>query len=234
MIRLHSSAAYPPHRSPIFGPSYAASQQCYSAVENIVALARYSVGVNVLDQLGPPFAFSLWVAARVLLVHGSTVEKCVSPDIHFLVETLTKIGRNWPLALRYATILQRVIDEYQESQSTGAADGQRATPPPSVTILADMRRCAYDLDVLISNQPRHHQSLSHPVPMPRPAAPSEAECHYLEAFDFFNYPRLATPISTHINSLNMDPSLQRFEENQFNITNFSVDVNSDWLADTFV
>ena len=201
-------------------------------MENIVALANYSVSTNVLDQLGPPFAFSLWVAARVLLVHGSTVEKHVSPDIHFLVETLRKIGRFWPLALRYATILQRVIDEYQESQSTCVTDGQKATPPPSVTILADMRRCAYDLDVLISNQPRHHQSLTHQIPMPRNAAPSEAECHYLEAFDFFNYPRLASPIAGPTNGL-MDPSLHRFDENQFNITNFSVDVNSDWLAGNF-
>ena len=185
-----------------------------------MALARYAAKTNMLDQLGPPFAFCLWVAARVLLVHGSTIEKYVSQDIHFLVETLRKIGRFWPLALRYAMILQRVIDEYQESQSTSVPDGQKATPPPSVTILADMRRCAYDLDVLISNQPRHHQPY-----VPRSAAPSEAECHYLEAFDFFNYPRLATPVTGL-----MDTSLQRLEDNQFNITNFSVDVNQDWLA----
>jgi hypothetical protein len=35
VIRLHSSAAYPTTRSPIFTPSYSASQRCHGAVENI-------------------------------------------------------------------------------------------------------------------------------------------------------------------------------------------------------
>ncbi|CRK48123.1 hypothetical protein BN1723_001380 [Verticillium longisporum] len=38
VIRLHSSAAYPTTRSPIFTPSYSASQRCHGAVENIAAL----------------------------------------------------------------------------------------------------------------------------------------------------------------------------------------------------
>ena len=57
-------------------------------MENIVALAHYAVNNNLLYQLGPPFAFHLWVAARVLLVHGSTIEKYVSTDIHFLVDAM--------------------------------------------------------------------------------------------------------------------------------------------------
>lgn len=41
VIRLHSSAAYPTTRSPIFTPSYSASQRCHGAVENIAALGEY-------------------------------------------------------------------------------------------------------------------------------------------------------------------------------------------------
>ena len=200
-------------------------------MENIIALTRYAVNNNQLAQLGPPLAFSLWVAARVLLVHGSTVEKYVSQDIHFLVDTLRKIGRYWPLALRYARILQRVIDEYQESRSTALPEGAKTTPP-SVTILADMRRCAYDLDVLISNQPRYSYSQAVSSQTLRNAAPSEAEYQYLEAFDFFNYPRLAMPLTTPGNGM-VGPSLQRFDADQFNISNFSVDTNADWLASNF-
>ena len=125
--------ADPPHRSPIFSPSYAASQQCYSSVENIVALAQYVVHHRLVANLGPPFAFSLWVTARVLLVHGSTIEKHVSQDIHFLVETLEDIGRHWSIAARYASILSLVIREFSLPES-------EKTTPSSVTILADMRR----------------------------------------------------------------------------------------------
>ena len=186
---------------------------------------------KILPQVGPSFAFSLWVAARVLLVHGSTIEKNVSPDIHFLVDTLTKIGRFYAVAVRYGKILKRVIDEYQESFSTTLPDGTKATPS-SVTILADMRRCAYDLDVLISNQPRSNQSQTASAQMARNNGPSELEYQYLEAFDFFNYPRLPAPLGSSANGL-IDPTLQRFDTHQFNINNFSVDVNSDWLAGNF-
>ena len=141
------------------------------------------------------------------------------------------MGRIWGLSRRYATILSRVMDEYQESQATDAPDDQKETPP-SVAILADMRRCAYDLDVLISSQPRHKQPAPAQVQASRIAPPTEASISYLEAFDFFNYPRLTTPL-VGANEGIIDPSLQRFDENQFNITNFCVDVNSDWLAGTF-
>ncbi|KAI8294323.1 putative transcriptional regulatory protein [Colletotrichum sp. SAR11_240] len=43
---------------------------------------------NGLDLLGPPFAFSLWVAARLLLVHAATVGCPVDPKIDFFIETL--------------------------------------------------------------------------------------------------------------------------------------------------
>lgn len=143
----------------------------------------------------------------------------------------SKMGRIWGLSMRYAKILSRVMDEYQESQASDAPDHQKETPP-SVTILADMRRCAYDLDVLISSQPRHRQPAPAQMQASRVAPPTEASISYLEAFDFFNYPRLATPLTGTADGM-IDPSLQRFDENQFNITNFSVDVNSDWLAGNF-
>ena len=108
VIRLHSSAAYPTTRSPIFTPSYSASQRCHGAVENIAALGEFAVQNGMLVKLGPPFAFTLWVAARLLLVHGSTVEHKLSPQIGFLVDTLREMGRYWPVAARYCELLQRV------------------------------------------------------------------------------------------------------------------------------
>ncbi len=53
VIRLHSSAAYPTTRSPIFTPSYSASQRCHAAVENITALGEFVVGAWLAEQARP-------------------------------------------------------------------------------------------------------------------------------------------------------------------------------------
>lgn len=142
----------------------------------------------MLTKLGPPFAFSLWVAARLLLVHGSTIDHHVNPAIQPLVDTLREMGYYWKVAERYATLLQRVMDEYRESEIAPVpASGVRETPS-TVRILADMRRCAYDLDFLISRQPRQAKQQMNSVTPARTPAPNELE--YLDVFDFFNMPRL--------------------------------------------
>ncbi|PVH80765.1 hypothetical protein DL98DRAFT_531794 [Cadophora sp. DSE1049] len=233
VIRLHSSAAYPTTRSPIFTPSYSASQRCHGAVENIAALGEFVVQNGMLPKLGPPFAFTLWVAARLLLVHGSTIEHKLSPQIQFFVDTLREMGRYWLVAERYTAILQRVLDEHRDSERSAGTSGERVTPS-SVKILADMRRCAYDLDFLISRQPKHIGMVSR-LPSVTPArTPAPNELEYLDVFDFFNVPRLpVAPGDLGQVSGNGVGDLHIPEmgngANEFNITNFMVDANSDWL-----
>jgi hypothetical protein len=234
VIRLHSSAAYPTTRSPIFTPSYSASQRCHGAVENIAALGEYVVQNQMLPKLGPPFAFTLWVAARLLLVHGSTIEHKLSPQIQFLVDTLREMGRYWLVSERYTAILQRVLDEHRDSERSAGANGERVTPS-SVKILADMRRCAYDLDFLISRQPKHVGIVSR-MPSVTPArTPAPNELEYLDVFDFFNVPRLPVAPGADMGQISGNgvgemhlPEISN-GSNEFNITNFMVDANSDWL-----
>ncbi|KAF4633660.1 hypothetical protein G7Y89_g4456 [Cudoniella acicularis] len=236
VIRLHSSAAYPTTRSPIFTPSYSASQRCHGAVENIAALGEFVVQNGMLPKLGPPFAFTLWVAARLLLVHGSTIEHKLSPQIQFFVDTLREMGRYWLVAERYTAILQRVLDEHRDSEHSAGANGERVTPS-SVKILADMRRCAYDLDFLISRQPKHAGMVSR-MPSVTPArTPAPNELEYLDVFDFFNVPRLPVPPNGDTGHMGNNgngvgeilPTELSNGVNEFNITNFMVDANSDWL-----
>ncbi|KAL3445692.1 fungal-specific transcription factor domain-containing protein [Aspergillus insuetus] len=253
VISLHSSAAYPTTRSPIFTPSYSASQRCLLAVDNILSVTRFVVNNQILDKLGPPFAFTLWVSARLLLVHGSTIAHTVSPDIMFIVDTLSRMGKYWKVAERYSSILQRVLDEYGEYQQSGAVDGDRSTPS-SVKILADMRRCAFDLDFLISRQPRSSPSSSQPAAstsgmLSRSLAPNELE--YLDVFGFFNVPRVPAGRAPDINSLDMSESVNNpmsihgltgtgnpgsivdgtpTNTNEFNITNYLIPTpETDWL-----
>ncbi|ORY56404.1 fungal-specific transcription factor domain-containing protein [Pseudomassariella vexata] len=253
VIRLHSSAAYPTTRSPIFTPSYSASQRCHGAVENIAALGEFVVQNGLLTKLGPPFAFTLWVAARLLLVHGSTVEHKLAPQIAFFVDTLREMGRYWPVAARYSELLQRVLDEHSDSERSMGTTGERVTPS-SVRILADMRRTAFDLDFLISRQPRHHTGDPSRIPSVTPArTPAPNELEYLDVFDFFNVPRLpfnnevqAQAAAHHQNeqqngngngngnmdAMHADPppaTPGHSGANEYNITNFMVDASSDWL-----
>ncbi|KAI0153658.1 fungal-specific transcription factor, partial [Pestalotiopsis sp. NC0098] len=245
VIRLHSSAAYPTTRSPIFTPSYSASQRCHGAVENIAALGEFVVQNGLLPKLGPPFAFTLWVSARLLLVHGSTVEHKLSPQIAFLVDTLREMGRYWPVAAQYCQLLQRVLDEHSDSERAVGTTGERVTPS-SVRILADMRRTAFDLDFLISRQPRHIAGGPSRMPSVTPArTPAANELEYLDVFDFFNVPRLPFHAGdngqanggnngNNGNDMNIDQpdgngGNQNGAANEFNITNFMVDANSDWL-----
>ncbi|PYH93476.1 C6 transcription factor [Aspergillus ellipticus CBS 707.79] len=253
VIRLHSSAAYPTTRSPIFTPSYSASQRCLLAVENILSVTRFVVDNNILDKLGPPFAFTLWVSARLLLVHGSTIAHTVSPDIIFFVNTLAQMGKYWKVAERYSAILQRVLDEYGEYQQSGVSDCDRATPS-TVKILADMRRCAFDLDFLISRQPRSSPSgsqLSAPATTAiRNPAPNELE--YLDVFGFFNVPRVPTTRAPDVLNLDISDAVNNpisvngltgagnatssvidgshSNTNEFNITNYLIPTpETDWL-----
>ncbi|OIW29275.1 fungal-specific transcription factor [Coniochaeta ligniaria NRRL 30616] len=261
VIRLHSSAAYPTTRSPIFTPSYSASQRCHQAVENVAALGEFVVSHGLLPKLGPPFAFTLWVCARLLLVHGSTVEHKLSPQIPFFVDTLREMGRYWPVAARYSELLTRVLDEHRDSERQG--DG---VTPSSVKILSDMRRTAFDLDFLISRQPKHNssggggpggqagggvngagwQSRLASVTPARTPAPNELE--YLDVFDFFNVPRLpfVPPGAGGGGEMNGEGGMANGSggggegqaaqgqngamlPGEFNITDFMVDANRDWL-----
>ncbi|KAG6003365.1 hypothetical protein E4U21_002081 [Claviceps maximensis] len=239
VIRLHSSAAYPTTRSSIFTPSYSASQRCHGAVEKIAALGEFVVRNRLLTKLGPPFAWTMWVSARLLLVHGSTVEHKLSPQIGFFVQTLRGMGQYWPVATRYSQLLQRVLDEHRDSEQKG--DG---VTPSSVKILADMRRTAFDLDFLISRQPRHSSivSLSGGLPIVAPGQTAASnELDYFYVFDFFNVPRLpfggensgdaAQPMpgpSSRMGALD-DRHNTFMTSNEFNITNFLMDASSDWL-----
>jgi hypothetical protein len=66
----------------------------------------------------------------------------------------------------------------------------------------------------------------------RTPAPNELE--YLDVFDFFNVPRLPVAPGSDIGHVSGNGADMHMAEiingsNEFNITNFMVDANSDWL-----
>jgi hypothetical protein len=120
VIRLHSSAAYPTVQSHIFKPSYTAMQKCLAAVEGLRGIAQDVVSAGMADLLGPPFAFSLWVSVRLLLVHGSITDHEMDPNVGIFMTTLEQMGQYWEIARRYNEILGRILKQHQQSRQSAA------------------------------------------------------------------------------------------------------------------
>lgn len=185
MIRLHSVAAYPTTLSPLFRSSYSAAQRCLSAVDNITTITRMALSHNLIPLLGPTFAFTIWVATRLLLVHASTTSSPSIPDISLFLDALRTGSKLWEVAGRYCGIIERVIDELVRGEGS------------CVEILSDMRMTAYSVDVMISRQP----DLRAPALQAAAAAAEEEEAaaaaagtradgDLLDVFAWFNFPRV--------------------------------------------
>jgi Fungal specific transcription factor domain len=203
VIRLHSAAAYPTAISPIFTPSFNAMQRCLGAVESLREIAQDTINNSMLDLLGPPFAFSLWTSAKLLLVHAATVDNPTDqqtqtqahspngpalasatgngsaidiPKISFFITTLSAMATHWRLAAIYADTLTRVLHEGQQAARAAAA----GTPSTAKTF-KEMRKNAYELSVLLAKRAESGNSSV----VREPAA---HEMEYLDVFEFFNYP----------------------------------------------
>lgn len=138
VIRLHSSAAYPTVQSHIFKPSYTAMQKCLAAVEGLRGIAQDVVSAGMADLLGPPFAFSLWVSVRLLLVHGSITDHEVDPNVGIFMSTLEQMGQYWEIAQRYTQILSSILQQHQQNKNSAGMGNVSGSPP--VRTFTAMRR----------------------------------------------------------------------------------------------
>ncbi|RGP77179.1 zn ii 2cys6 transcriptional activator [Fusarium longipes] len=206
-VRLHSSAAYPTVRSHIFVPSHYAMQRCLSAVQSLGDITRDVLEADGLNLLGPSFAFSLWVAARLLLVHAATVGCTVDSQIDFFIETLRDVGQHWEVANNYSKILQRVVQRARQGDMGFSA----------------MRRSAYDLVTLTSTA--RHSGLE----ATSTQATSLSELDNIDVFEFFNYPR-ASPNSIAQSQLQLQPMRTQAPGPESGRGNGVPDPEADWLA----
>ncbi|KAI5460413.1 hypothetical protein BGZ63DRAFT_358129 [Mariannaea sp. PMI_226] len=168
LIRLNSAAAYPIATSPIFTSSFRAMQTCLSAVDSLQSIAQNVLETDSLSLLGPHFAFSLWVSARLLLVHAAAVGGEVESKIDFYIATLREMGRYWNVASGYSATLSRLIEQGRHGDNT----------------FAKMRCCAYELAATVS------LARSSSLEDTWTQETSLIELDYVDVFGFFNYPRL--------------------------------------------
>ncbi|KAL5353317.1 hypothetical protein ACLOAV_001353 [Pseudogymnoascus australis] len=179
VIRLHSAAAYPSVHSHIFKPSFVAMQRCLAAVASLKEIAMDVINTGMLNLLGPPFALSLWISARLLIVHASIAEHGLDPNVEIFVSILDQMGQYWPVAQKYSDVLTRLLSQHRPADQTVSKAVSSA-----MRAFAEMRSRAYELNLLMVQQRR---SVLEPISIIT-LAPNEIE--YLDVFDFFNYPRL--------------------------------------------
>lgn len=227
VIRLHSSAGYSLIKSDFFTSSPSAARKCVQAAKNMVILARQVSAMGNWECLGPHYAWSLWVSARLLLVDSVTSNQGAFPvDLEFLIAALKQMGQVWKVASRYWEILSLVIDEELELRGTPGSDQRRST-----ALLSDMRRNAYALDYLLSN--KNNNELDKDVPQRQPANPQDSSpdggLGYPDIngmFDFFNWPR---PLDSDGAITPMLHSLDEYK-NILSREGFELDSNQeDWL-----
>lgn len=219
VIRLHSVAAYPTIRSQIFTPSYNAMQRCLGAVESLREIAQDTISNSMLDLLGPPFAFSLWTSARLLLVHAATMDCEIDPKIRFFMSTLHQMGQYWQIAYTYAEILNRVVEEGQQSAHNFA--GNNIANSSTARNFKEMRKSAYETSQLLAQR---STDASEPTIVKEPIA---NELEYLEVFDFFNYPLTAIPvIDQATGTTQIQPGSSALQSPNFTMPTRE----SDWLS----
>ncbi|KFZ01857.1 hypothetical protein V500_00587 [Pseudogymnoascus sp. VKM F-4518 (FW-2643)] len=217
VIRLHSAAAYPSVHSHIFKPSFVAMQRCLAAVESLKEISVDVINTGMLDLLGPVFALSVWVSARLLIVHASIAEHELDPNVVFFVSILDQMGQYWPVAQKYAEILSRLLSQHLPVDQTGPE-----AVSSTMRTFAGMRSRAYQLNLLMVQQRR---SVLEPISSITPA-PNELE--YLDIFDFFIYPRLNLGKSRNIQELMViSENVQPINRSLF--THYAIpDPENDW------
>ncbi|KAI0107838.1 fungal-specific transcription factor domain-containing protein [Nemania sp. FL0031] len=136
-IRMYTVAAFPSTSSPYMKPSSSGRSRCRESVKNVVSLVT-SIQPHELEQLGPMFAFVVWVASRSLVILWTsgyeTTYETMPADLKPMMWTLRQMAAYWPCAQRYVDIIQLILDT---KNNPGG--------PIGLEIFNDTRRTAYGL-----------------------------------------------------------------------------------------
>lgn len=181
IIRLNSSVAYQKFDSNFFLLSSTAKKKCLDSANSIASFsARIPTLLNCSSGstyaiCGPFYAFTLWVAARLLFVDALRSGDEFPSELDQLISVLSSIGGLWESASRYSDILSFLKNEEIENRANGRSlmaeingfgtldesntDSDIKDPSDSLAnhsksarIFADMRFNAYSLDVSLSKK----------------------------------------------------------------------------------
>lgn len=135
---MYTVAAFPSTTSPYFRPSSSARTRCRQAIRSVAGLVA-SLERHQIPQLGPMFAFIVWVAARSLVIiwtsgHEATYGSAPPGDLDALLGALRRSAERWPCAQRHVEMIQLILDT---KNNPGGATG--------LDVFSDTRNTAYGL-----------------------------------------------------------------------------------------
>jgi hypothetical protein len=169
VIQLHGVIAYPPeqtHGSHGCCSRAAADsrQQCLASATMVMRIATDVTNVaadDVGDRLGWPFAWSLWVTARHLLVaelHGA--ETTPQHHLDVLLNALEQMAQHWQIAGKYWRLLNKAMGDLRSSSSSPQGQGNANGRSQLLALLADLRVSTSDLEDQFRTDPMLHGALS--------------------------------------------------------------------------
>ncbi|KAH6995894.1 hypothetical protein BKA56DRAFT_695198 [Ilyonectria sp. MPI-CAGE-AT-0026] len=125
---------------------------CMRSVESMVEICS-SATDKVRDSLGWPFAWSVWVAARYLLV--SEYNGCCQSPQYFdiLLQSVKKMARYWQISRKYWLLLHQAETELRNSRLSGNRTQSGVLPS-----LVDLRIATCDLEDKFRADPFLHET----------------------------------------------------------------------------
>jgi hypothetical protein len=130
-IHLHGLVSFPafPGQTSAFGDlKRVAHNHCLGAVRCLVDIVRGNMD-TLGDQLGWPFAWSLWVAARYLTACDYHQTSYAPEDLDALTKSVRMMAKQWQIAAKYSRLLERAMEDLKQI---------RKSEPPSSTVLLNM------------------------------------------------------------------------------------------------
>ncbi|KAK3307729.1 uncharacterized protein B0T15DRAFT_522392 [Chaetomium strumarium] len=160
VIQLHGVIAYPPEQNLATHASQLATdsrQQCLASAAMVVGIADVVAAEDVGDRLGWPFAWSLWVTARYLLVAklNSAAEAASEGHFHVLLGSLKQMSQYWQISGKYWRLLNQAMGDLRSGRGDDA-NGQSGV----LGLLADFRVSTSDLEDQFRTDPVLHSALS--------------------------------------------------------------------------
>ncbi|KAF4549593.1 Fungal Zn(2)-Cys(6) binuclear cluster domain-containing protein 15 [Elsinoe fawcettii] len=137
-IRMYTVAAFPSTETQYLQPSIPAQSRCLDYIGLLCDLTSSGQPEQV-SQMGPFFAFVLWVASRsLIIIHmttGDTFSLQSNTNLDILTTGLQQLAIYWPCAQKYLDLIQTILD-------AGTSPGG----PQDLDAFRDTKKTTYGLE----------------------------------------------------------------------------------------
>ncbi|KAH8701537.1 hypothetical protein BGW36DRAFT_458415 [Talaromyces proteolyticus] len=144
VIHAHGLLAFPAYEvfqsAPFEDTREESQSRCLHSISIIIEIVSGSA-VKLGDKLGWPFTWSIWVAARYLLIQESRGGNLQREKLTIILDFLRQAGSYWQISSKYYRLLRLGTSELQTGMMPGQRRGQSI-----LQFLTDVRISTSDLE----------------------------------------------------------------------------------------